>query len=333
MIGKNIPEKITFGVVNWFFHMVSDMAGSSTAISGGKEGTGLPGPLVSMLKEISSLPFFQHLNADGNKEFSVWISKLFNGTLLGKKDENGNLVPIKFDLRTELGVLHQLEKQAIPVIINECIVRSFYFMRRLFLEIKENNVKKIQELKNINWERTFPLKNRTIVRMLTISTGTMTAIDLADAAIESAVKSKGFTSEFLKNMIVKVNFVGIGRFAIAVGSDVGMGIKRNRLRNERIRVINQQLTLLNAKVFFSQADFNYALAGAFKEQKQVWHAAEDTVATLEEAYKSTEQAVVFYCDEIKMFQNSMQNISNYQKGIHQHNPDVLKDVSDILKWG
>lgn len=333
LIGKNFPEKITFGVINWVFHIVSDMAGSSTAIANGKAGTGLPGPLVSMLKEISALPIFRKLNEDGNKEISVWISQLFNGTLLGKRDENGKLIPIKFDLRTELGVLYQLGQQAIPVMINECIVRSFYFIRRFYLELKANNVKKIQELKNINWERTLPFKNRTVVRMLTISTGTMTAIDIADAAIESAVKSKGLSSEFLRNMIVKVNFVGIGRFAIAVGSDVGMGIKRSRLRNERIRIVNQQLTLLNAKVFFSQAEFNYALADAFDEQKQVWYAAEDAVATLEEAYKTTEKAIVLYFDEMKMMQESMQNISKYQKGINQHNPDLLKNLDDIFKWG
>ena len=28
LIGKNVHEKITFGAVNWFYHMISDMAGS-----------------------------------------------------------------------------------------------------------------------------------------------------------------------------------------------------------------------------------------------------------------------------------------------------------------
>ena len=85
LVGKNFPEKVTFGVINWFFHMVSDMAGSSSSILDGKSGTGLPGPLVSLLKEISALPIFKNLNENGYKEFSVWISKLFNGTLLSKR--------------------------------------------------------------------------------------------------------------------------------------------------------------------------------------------------------------------------------------------------------
>ena len=76
----------------WFFHMVSDMAGSSTSVGKGSAGTGLPGPIVSFLKEISALPIFRNMNKDGYKEFSVWISKLFNGTLLGKRDESGKLI-------------------------------------------------------------------------------------------------------------------------------------------------------------------------------------------------------------------------------------------------
>ena len=39
LIGNNLPEKVMFGMVNWFFHMVSDMAGSSSSISEGTGGT------------------------------------------------------------------------------------------------------------------------------------------------------------------------------------------------------------------------------------------------------------------------------------------------------
>lgn len=246
LIGRNLHEKLLFGVVHWFFHMVSDMAGSSSSIQNGSFGTGLPGPLVSLLKELSSLPFFKKLNKDGYKEFSVWISKLFNGTLLGERNENGRLIPVKFDLRTEIGLLPQLGKQAIPVIINECVVRGFYFARRLSQELKKNNVQAISDLERIDWKSTLPFNNRTIVRMLTISLGTFVTIDLADAAIESAIKSGGFAPGFAKNMIVKVNFVGIGRFTIAVFSDVKMGIKRNQKVKEVIVLLNEQIGCYNA---------------------------------------------------------------------------------------
>ena len=247
LIGRNFQEKLLFGVVHWFFHMVSDMAGSSGSIADGKIGTGLPGPLVSLLKELSALPFFKNLNEKDYKTFSVWISKLFNGTLLGDHDEDGKIIsPVKFDLRTEIGLLPQLGKQAIPIIINECVVRGFYFVRHLSLELKSNNIKNLKELNQINWKNVLPFNNRTIIRMLTISLGTFVTIDLTDAAIESAIKSGGFVAGFAQNMIVKVNFVGIGRFSIAVFSDVKMGVQRQQKVNEVINLMNEQISCYNA---------------------------------------------------------------------------------------
>lgn len=318
LIGKNLPEKITFGIVNWFFHMVSDMAGSSSTILEGKLGTGLPGPFVSLLKELSSLPIFRKQNDKGYKEFSVWISKLFNGTLLGERDENGNLVPLKFDFRTEMGVIHQLKQQALPVVINECIVRGFYFIRHLCIEIKRNNIGSFKELGRINWKNTLPFKNRTIIRMLTISTGTMTAIDLADAAIEAAVKSGGFAPGFVSNMLVKVNFVGLGRFVVAVSSDVSMAKNNEKNRTARIAVMNEYLFLLNCKTFYKQAE--------------MWVAAENAGQTIDEAYAFAQNAVRLYAENFAAMQTDFRKIGKYIPKIEEKNKGLIKDMIDFIEW-
>lgn len=319
LVGKNFPEKVTFGVINWFFHMVSDMSGSSSSILEGKIGTGLPGPLVSLLKEISALPIFRKLNSKGYKEFSVWISRLFNGTLLGKRDESGKRIPLKFDLRTEIGVIQQINKQAVPVIINECIVRGFYFIRKFYKELCENNVKIVDDLKNINWENTLPFKNRTVIRMLTISTGVMTAIDLADAAIASVLKSGSVGFAFVPNMVVKVNFVGIGRFAIAVGLDVKMGVKRSKLRNERIAAMNEHIFLMNGKTFYKQAE--------------MWIKAENAGETIEEAYVLMEKTAEAYVMAYSDMKSDLKKIGTYATSIEKKNPGLLDEINDILKWG
>lgn len=105
--------------------------------------------------------------------------------------------------------------------------------------------------------------------MLTISTGTITATDLADAAIESAVKSGGISPKFVTNMLVKMNFVGIGRFGIAVRSDVKMGVKHSKARNKRIVMMNEKSFPLDAKVFYKEAN--------------MWVAADNASQTIEEA--------------------------------------------------
>lgn len=282
LIGKNIPEKITFGVVNWIFHLVSDMAGSSGSVAMGKLGTGLPGPIASLLKELSALPVFKKANKDGYKEFSIWVSKLFNGTLLGKHDEKGNIVEaVKFDLRTEVGVVSQLGKQAIPVLINECIVREFYFIRRFANEVK--NIRSFRELKDINWEKTVPAKNRTIIRMLTISSGTFMAVDMADAAIRGAVKSGGTLPGFLSQFIVRVNFVGVGRFAVAVGCDVSMGAKKSKLEAQRSSIKTQLMYYKEAKVFY-KADEAMAIA---TEAEDVIDSVTKKIVSIKDYYRNT----------------------------------------------
>lgn len=212
-IGRDVPEKILFGTVYWFFHLVSDMAGSSST-AGKSGGTGIPGPLLSLIKELSALPFFQNLSKDRNT-LSLFLSKLFNGTLLAKRGKDGKIIKdtvLRFDLRTELGVAVELGRQAVPVVANECIVRTFYFVRRLAWEIKEKKLHTLEDLKKIDWERVKPSGNATIARMLTVSTGVFTALDVSSAVI---------TQKYW----VSINYVGVCRFAIAVGSDVNQCLK------------------------------------------------------------------------------------------------------------
>lgn len=237
-IGKDLPHKFLYGTIYWFFHMVSDIAGSSSTLLDGKRGTGLPGPFLSLLKELSALPIFKTFNENGDKMLSVWLSKLFNGTKFSYLDENGKKIARQFDLRTEIGVLKELEKQAIPVLLNECIVRGFYFIRRFAAEIKSSHVHSFEDLKELDYEKMLPFNNRTIVRMLTIASGTFVAVDCTDAAIRSAVKSWGNSALFVKGFFVRVNIVGVGRFAIACTFDVKMGVERRIDVRKREKVYN-----------------------------------------------------------------------------------------------
>lgn len=220
-IGKDVPSKILFGTITWFFHLVSDVAGSSGSV-GKSGGTGIPGPLLALAKELSVLHVFKNINV-GDNSLSVFLSKLFNGTLLAGHDESGKIIKdtvVKFDLRGELGVGIELGRQAIPVVANECIVRSFYFIRRLAMEIRENDICSVTGLKQIEWSKVKPLNNPTISRMLTISTGVFTTVDVGEAII---------TQKYW----VSINYVGIGRFAVAIGGDVTWCLKARNIKNIR----------------------------------------------------------------------------------------------------
>lgn len=221
-IGKDIPEKILMGTIIWFFHLVSDIAGSSST-AGTTGGTGIPGPLLALAKEVSAIPFFKNIKVGDDMLMSLFLSKLFNGTLMMKRDEKGQIVKdsiIKFDLRGELGVAVELCKQAVPVVANECFVRAFYFIRHLAMEMKENRVGCFADMKMIDWDTVKPLNNPTIARMLTISTGVFTVLDIGEAIA---------TQKYW----VSINYVGIGRFAVAISSDVSWGLKARDVKKIR----------------------------------------------------------------------------------------------------
>ena len=117
-IYDNPINKVWKGTINWYFHMISDMVGSSGTIKDGGYGTGLPGPVLSFLKEISSNEKIRKLAGKaGNTDrdnFSVMVQNLFSGRLLADHDANGKVIKgteIPFDLRTEIGLGHELTKQ------------------------------------------------------------------------------------------------------------------------------------------------------------------------------------------------------------------------------
>lgn len=270
---------------NWFGHLVSDMGGAKSTAGG---GMGIPGIFLSMLKEISSIPPINKTELP--QIISDWYSKG------------------KFDLRSELAIIEGLGKQAMPVLLNELIVRTFYFVRRLVQE------KQLHEnWQNVDWRNTLPFNNRTITRMITISSGTFMAMDMADAAIRSGIKSGGEPAAFVTNFILRVNFVGLGRFAVAIWSDSKMGLKKERKENERFALYMQQLNLCNAKLFYKTAE--------------MWVATEDAKKAVNQMQLVAHQSVNDFKKTLALI-NNMPTIDPTQ--VEKNNPTLLDEMADIF---
>lgn len=220
-IGKNPVNKVINGTLIWFFHLVSDMVGSGKT-AGFTGGVGIPGPILSLAKELSVLPFFRGMKVN-DTSFSLFLSKLFNGTLLAKRDESGKLIPdsvIRMDLRGELGCAVELGRQALPVIANEAIVRVFCFLRRFASEIKRIDAHSLVDLKKIEWETIALREDPTIIRMLTVATGVFTTVDILDAII---------TQKYW----VSINYIGVCRFAVAIEKEISIALKRRDIKSIR----------------------------------------------------------------------------------------------------
>lgn len=314
-IGDSVPTKITFGLVYWVLHMASDMAGSSGAPGA---GTGIPGPILSIVKLLSSTPIFN--NKDQVNELSLKVSKLFNGTLLAEKDANGKIIkgadgkPLihQMDLRGELGVMHQLAKQALPVIVNEAFVRGFYFINRLIDEVKDK-----QSLKEVDWDKTIPFGNRTIERMMTIATGTFTAIDTLDAVIEGAINSKANWVEFGRQVVLRLNFVGIGRFTIALGTDAFMGLRKGKKSRERMLLKAESLYLLEAKMYYGD--------------QLMWTAVKDAGQSVDSLFEAMQKLSTQITEDMKAAQGSIREIENIDiSAIDANNKGLTAEILDNL---
>lgn len=232
-IYQNPVNKVWNGTIDWIFHMVSDMAGSSGTIEKGKNGTGLPGPVLSFLKEISSNERVRKIvgkagDTDRDK-FSVFVQNLFNGRILADRDKNGKVdvnTIIPFDLRTEIGLGLELSRQAIPVIINECIVRAFFAVTRFTRELERKDIKSISDLKDLDFKAFLPFNNPELNQMLLVSSASFSTVDITAAGIKAAIKNPGNKYGFAKDFLLGINYVGVLRLNLAV---IGVVVTPERL--------------------------------------------------------------------------------------------------------
>ena len=126
---------------------------------------------------------------------------------------SSGLSPISINMNS----LGTLGKQVVGVIANEVIVRGLYFIRHLMMEID-----KCGDIELVDWDKVIPFDNKTIIRMLSVSSLTFTAADMSIAAIRAAIESGGNAAVFTAKYVTNINVIGVGRAVIAVVRDVSM---------------------------------------------------------------------------------------------------------------
>ena len=199
--GNNFVAKVFSGVVNWFGHIVSDISGSSSSADSDARGMGIPSPLWTWINDLISIKRMAGFEtSEMDKAMQELAINIF---------KNG------YDARFQLA-------QAIPVLINELIVRFIYAVRRFyayFIET-ENNKRSFTSL----WDRCEPFSNPAIRRVLTVAHGTFCLIDLTDAFLKS---EKGDDFE-IDQFVLYLNVVGIGCFAVSLFDEMVFFIKSKK---------------------------------------------------------------------------------------------------------
>lgn len=202
--GHNITSKLFCGFVNWFGHLISDMSGSSSSKG---RGMGIPSPLWSWTNDIIAIK--RKLNIPVS-EFDKSINEL--ALQLYKEG---------YDARFQTA-------QAIPVFINEMLVRLMYSVRRLIRYFA--NVKKEERSFKLLWKSCEPFSNATVKRMLTVAHGTFCLVDAGDAVIRGFAVGAGTFN--VAEFCMRLNIVGVGRFTISLYGEANRGIKKKAAQEE-----------------------------------------------------------------------------------------------------
>ena len=198
--GNDVPSKLFCAFVNWFGHLISDISGSSGSKG---RGMGIPSPFWAWTNDIIAIK--RKLNIPVS-EFDKSINELAL-----------NIYKEGYDIRFQAA-------QAIPVFVNEILVRLIYSVRRLirYFSTVEKDERSFKRL----WKECEPFSNATVKRMLTVAHGTFCLMDTGDAVIRGFTTGGG--SFNVAEFAMRLNIVGIGRFAISLYGEVDRGVQKNK---------------------------------------------------------------------------------------------------------
>lgn len=215
--GNNIPSKLFYAFANWFGHLISDMSGSSGSKG---RGMGIPSPLWTWTNDIIAL----------KRSLNIPVSQFdnsFNKLAI-------NIYKEGYDARFQ-------SAQAIPVFINEMLVRLVFAIRRLIKYFAETD--KETRSFSLMWKKCEPFSNPTVKRMLTIAHGTFCIIDIGETTIRGFVTGAGSFNP--TEFFLRLNIVGVGRFTISLYGEVKREIGVQKVEREIIFASKEKLVIEN----------------------------------------------------------------------------------------
>lgn len=202
--GNDTSSRLFCGFVNWFGHLMSDVSGAS----GSKiRGMGIPSPFWSWTNDVIAIKRTLHMEAS---EFDKRLNELAL-----------EIYKQSYDVRFQTA-------QAIPVFVNELVVRLIYSVRRSIKYFKE--AEPSERSFALMWKTCEPFTNATVKRMLTVAHGTFCLVDIGDATVR-AFKDGGGQFNAVK-FVLRLNIVGVGRFAVSLYGEGNRAFAYHRAKIE-----------------------------------------------------------------------------------------------------
>jgi hypothetical protein len=214
--GKSVPAKLFCGFVNWFGHLISDMSGSSGSEG---RGMGIPSPFWAWTNDIIAI----------KRQLNIPVSQFDNDI----NELALNIYKKGYDARFQAA-------QAIPVFINEIIVRLLYAIRRLVKYFV--TTEKEERSASAMWKACKPFSNPTVKRMLTVAHGTFCMMDLGDATIRAFITGGGAFN--VTEFFLRLNIAGLGRFTISLYGEVKRAVVIRKAESEA-QFLRREITIVD----------------------------------------------------------------------------------------
>lgn len=215
LMGNNIPSKLFAGFANWIGHLISDVSGHENSVG---RGMGIPSPFWTWINSLNVIKRKMGLPVSTfDRSMNELAVQLFNQG---------------FDIRFQAA-------QAIPVFINEILVRLLYSIRRMmqyFSTVEESESYSFK----VMWESIQPFTHPTVKRMLTVAHGTFCLVDLSDATIRSYTKGAPGVFEPVE-FFLRLNIIGIGRFTISLYGEGKRAIAYEQAQKESSFALREKI--------------------------------------------------------------------------------------------
>lgn len=302
-IGNNNYSKVIIGLIKWFLHLVSDMAGSSNTPG---RGVGIPGPILSLASEIVSLLHLNDLNV-GSKKLYQQLESIFEG--------KNNDAKTKFDLRTEIGIFAELTKQSMPVYINRGLIKATYIIKYFIKYIKDNDIDRVDLCSITKYYSSIKWDSQCYIRMCTISSGIFTAIDVSDAFIRNKVLDNKNTI----GVIFRINFIGVLSFIIAVKNDIKYNVKEYLSHSCKLLSTSQELEI---HLIYNRDEFyHYRFDNIYNSIAE----SKNSVLKVFKLLSKDEKPILTYRDNNTLIVNEITKRSNALIEIENLIMSLLKD--------
>lgn len=215
LLGHNIPSKLFAAFSNWIGHLISDLSGSSSSKG---RGMGIPSPLWTWTNSVVAI----------KRKLRISISTF---------DQSVNELALTifnqgYDVRFQAA-------QAIPVFVNEMLVRFLYSSRRMiqyFSTLESDNYSF-----EVMWKSVQPFTHPTVKRMLTVAHGTFCLVDLSDATVRGYSKGLGVFQPV--EFFLRLNLVGVGRFTISLYGEGKRAISYQQIKAEQAFAIREKVVV------------------------------------------------------------------------------------------